>query len=91
MQYSQGLSVLREVLSDADTMDSLSLDMGDTMIDPQVLNDVMENGVCRDVFIKQEDALSLITSEIDTLIRNDGDIDLQLIRIQKEVNRYLNQ
>ena len=82
---------MREVLSDADTMDSLSLDMGDTMIDPQVLNDVMENGVCRDVFIKQEDALSLITSEIDTLIRNDGDIDLQLIRIQKEVNRYLNQ
>lgn len=92
MLYSQGLSVLKEVVSDSFISELLKEDMGDTMVDLSVLNDVMENGKKAGGFLKYDEVISMITSDVEDLIRNDdSDIELQLLRIQKSINRVLNQ
>lgn len=92
MLYSQGLSVLKEVVSDSFISELLKEDMGDTMVDLSVLNDVMENGKKAGGFLKYDEVISMITSDVGDLIRNDdSDIELQLLRIQKSINRVLNQ
>lgn len=63
----------------------------DTMVDLSVLNDVMENGKKAGGFLKYDEVISMITSDVEDLIRNDdSDIELQLLRIQKSINRVLN-
>ena len=92
MLYSQGLSVLKDVVSDSFISELVKENMGDTMVDLSVLNDVMENGKKAGGFLKYDEAISMITSEVEDLIRNDdSDIELQSLRIQKSVNRVLNQ
>ena len=52
----------------------------------------MENGKKAGGFLKYDEVISMITSDVEDLIRNDdSDIELQLLRIQKSVNRVLNR
>lgn len=91
-QYSQGISSLKSVMSSSETLALLNEEiLGDTKVDLSLLNEVMENTVGQDRFKKYTSALNLMDTEIQNIIRDNEDIDLSLMDLQKEINKYLEE
>lgn len=91
VECSQGLSPLKTVVESQTTINLLKEESGDSQVNLNLLNDVMENTISHGKFKKYESALELINNKIDQLISNNEDTDIFLIKLQKELNQYLKE
>lgn len=91
VECSQGLSPLKTVVESQTTINLLKEESGDSQVNLNLLNDVMENTISHGKFKKYESALELINNKIDQLISNNEDTDIFLINLQKEMNQYLKE
>ena len=93
MKYSQGASVLKSVTNSDEAETILLSGMGnsESMIDVQLLNDVIENGITTPKFTKYQQALSLADNEISKIFDENKDIDSTLKKAQRTINNYLRE
>lgn len=92
-QYSQGASVLRNVTNShaAEQMMQADSDDSEYAINSQLINSVIESGVNTPNFPKYSQALTLIKSEIDSVIENQQEIDSTFKILEHNLDRFLLQ
>lgn len=89
-QYSQGISSLKSVIRSDEVNNLLSKDnLQESQVNMSLLDDVMENAVTVGQFKKYETALSIMDRNIRKIIQDNEDLDMSLIDLQKEINKYL--
>ena len=91
VECSQGLSPLKTVVESKTTIDLLKEESGESQVNLNLLNDVMENTTSHGKFKKYESALELINTRVDQIILNNDDLDTSLAKLQKELNQYLKE
>ncbi|MGM9941057.1 MAG: ABC transporter substrate-binding protein [Bulleidia sp.] len=89
IRYSQGLSPLKGIMQSQNVLDSIREQLGDSRVDLSVLDEVMEQTTQPSQFRLYSSALNLIDTGIRTMVDNGDDMDLSLMKMQKEINRYL--
>lgn len=88
--YSQGVSILKKVTESEEAIKELNRDTpGDSELNMAFLSEAMKNSVVTPKFRKYEEALSIIDLGINDAIESTDNLNVSLIRLQKEVNRYL--
>jgi len=91
-QYSQGISPLKSVTKSKEAANEVNKDNSkDSYIDMNLLNDIMEDAINHEQFKKYESAIRLADTRINEMMKEDEDIDIALISLQKEMNIYLNE
>ncbi len=91
-KYSQGISPLKSVMQSPDVLLLLnSNEAGNIQVDLSLLNKVMEKTVNHSQFRKYESALSLIDTRIEHIIQNNEELDISLMDLQQEINKYLQE
>lgn len=89
-RYSQGISSLKSVIRSDEVNVLLNEDkLQESQVNMSLLDDVMENALTVGQFKKYETALSIIDKNIRSIIQDNGDLDMSLIDLQKEINKYL--
>lgn len=89
-RYSQGISSLKSVIRLDEVNILLNEDkLQESQVNMNLLDDVMENALTVGQFKKYETALSIIDKNIRSIIQDNGDLDMSLIDLQKEINKYL--
>lgn len=91
--YSQGASVLKEVTGSGE-MENIVLQnmaVGDTIINRNLLSQVIEEGYVEPQFKKYDSAMSLADSQINQILENDKTIDSSLKLLQRSINEFLSQ
>lgn len=92
-RQSQGASVLKSVTGSRQVEAILQEDMdeGDRVISGALLSRVIEEGCIEPQFKKYEQAMSLASSRINTLLDADNVVDSEMKILQHEVDAYLQQ
>ncbi|NLC18745.1 MAG: sugar ABC transporter substrate-binding protein [Clostridiales bacterium] len=92
-RYSQGASVLKKVTGskEAEIILQEYMEESEKVIDNELLSRVIEQGVVAPQFLRYREAVSLASSEIQTIIENDKNIDSSLKILQNKINQYLKQ
>lgn len=89
-QYSQGVSSLKSVIRSDEVNNLLNKDkLQESQVNMNLLDDVMESAVTAGQFKKYDTALSIMDRNIREIIQDNDDLDMSLIDLQKEVNKYL--
>lgn len=89
-QYSQGVSSLKSVIRSDEVNNLLNKDkLQESQVNMNLLDDVMESAVTAGKFKKYDTALSIMDRNIREIIQDNDDLDMSLIDLQKEVNKYL--
>ncbi len=87
---SHGVSALRRITQSPQTQDVLRQDTpGDSSLGLEMLSDVMERAVPAPHFQKYDQALLLAESLIDSAMQDTHNLELQLQRVQRELNDFL--
>ncbi len=87
---SHGVSALRRVTQSSQTQDVLKKDTpGDSRLGLEVLSDVMERAVPAPHFQNYDQALLLAESLIDSAMADTHNLELQLQRVQRELDEFL--
>ncbi len=87
---SHGVSALRRITQSPQTQDVLRQDTpGDSSLGLEMLSDVMEQAVPAPHFQKYDQALLLAESLIDSAMLDTHNLELQLQRVQRELNDFL--
>lgn len=89
IRYSQGLSPLKSVMRSTEALSSMKEQLGDSMVDLSLLDEIMEQTSHPMQFRAYSAALNLIDNGITQMMENGEDMDLALMKLQKEINRYL--
>lgn len=89
IRYSQGLSPLKSVMRSTEVLSSMKEQLGDSMVDLSLLDEIMEQTSHPMQFRAYSAALNLIDNGITQMMENGEDMDLALMKLQKEINRYL--
>ena len=89
IRYSQGLSPLKSVMRSAEVLDSITEQLGDSEVELSLLDEIMEQTSQPKQFRAYSSALTLIDNGINSMMENGDDMDLALMKLQKEINRYL--
>lgn len=91
-QYSQGVSVLKQVTESAQTQILLSQsDLDGQAIDTATLDEIMKGAVTAPKFRKYSSVIQMANSSIDTLISNGGDIEPALATLRLDLLNYMEQ
>lgn len=69
----------------------LGKDNKENQINVNLLDEVMNKTLEHSRFKKYNQALNLIDIKINDMIRNKSDIDIGLLELQKDINKYLNE
>ncbi|MCD7809177.1 MAG: sugar ABC transporter substrate-binding protein [Erysipelotrichaceae bacterium] len=91
IQYSQGISALKTVTQSDETIQIISEEAGDSLVNLSLLDEVMESTRSSSQFKKYESVISTLDTSISSMINNGEDIDLSLAALQKEINQTLNE
>lgn len=87
---SHGASALRRVTQSPQTQKILQQDTpGDSQLGLEILSDVMEQAVVAPHFRAYDQALLLAESLVATAMEDDHNLSLQLQRVQRELEEYL--
>ncbi len=87
---SHGVSALRRITQSPQTQEVLRQDTpGDSSLGLEMLSDVMERAVHAPHFQKYDQALLLAESLIDSAMQDTHNLELQLQRVQRELNDFL--
>ena len=90
LKYSQGIPSLKSVIRSDEVNDLLNKDsMQESQVNMSLLDDVMENALISGQFKKYETALSIMDRKMQQIVQDNEDLDMALIGLQKEVNKYL--
>ncbi|WP_278547451.1 ABC transporter substrate-binding protein [Megamonas funiformis] len=90
-KYSQGISSLKSINKSEDIVCLLGKDNKENQINVNLLDEVMNKTLEYSRFKKYNQALNLIDIKINDMIRNKSDIDIGLLELQKDINKYLNE
>ena len=90
-KYSQGISSLKSINKSEDIVCLLGKDNKENQINVNLLDEVMNKTLEHSRFKKYNQALNLIDIKINDMIRNKSDIDIGLLELQKDINKYLNE
>ena len=87
---SQGVSVLKEVMTSQVVIDTLNQDNpGDSTFNLSVLNEIMNNGIPVKYSEEYNQVMQLADAKVDELINNDDDIKNAMVRLQLQINAML--
>lgn len=86
MRESQGASVLREMVRSSP--EEAGQEGG---LSPMVLDQVMEEAVAAPSFRDYPSAMEMADMEIQRMLRGETSLDTGLLKLQREINRYLSQ
>ena len=90
LEYSQGIPSLKSVIRSGKVNDLLNKDsMQESQVNMSLLDDVMENALISGQFKKYKTALSIMDRKMQQIVQGNEDLDMALIGLQKEVNKYL--
>jgi len=91
LQYSQGASVLRKVMNSEEAEAILQEDIvkEGQIINLQVFNDILENGIVTPKFANYQQVLSLADSEISSMFDANKNIESSLKKLQRSIEDYL--
>lgn len=87
--YSQGISPLKEVAQSQTIIDMLDEEGG--QVNMSLLNQALLGARNREKFKKYDSAMTLIDTNMSKIIYSSEDFDLEIIELQKQVNKYLNE
>lgn len=91
-EYSQGVSVIKDVTDSQETIDILFSDNpGEVGFEMTLLNDVMENGAFEHHFNKYDSIKSLIDNEVYRIINSESDIKTEMMSLQNKINATLKE
>lgn len=90
LSKSQGLPVLKAVVESSDTRQILLKDApGDAKMDTSILSDAMNEAVIAPKFRKYTSTMLMADNELRKIIENTVPLNNSLIKLQKEINAYL--
>ena len=89
--YSQGISVLKEVTKsdEAESILLKNMESSSKTIDNNMLDRVIDKGVIEPKFSKYSDAMILADSEITKIIDEDKNIDSAMKTLQRDITSFL--
>lgn len=90
-KYSQGVSSLKAGLHFNDNMINSNQNSNEIHINQELLNQVMTDTVEQGRFKKYNSALDLMDIKIQNIIKNQEDLDMALLNLKKEINKYLRE
>lgn len=92
-RYSQGVSVLKDVTrsNESEVILQEYMEESEKVIDNALLCRVIEQGAIAPKFLKYREAVDIATSDIQSIIENDKNVDSSLKILQRKVNQYLKQ
>ncbi len=87
---SQGVSALRDVTESEQIQEILRQDTpGDSQLGLEILANVMQQAIAAPHFQQYDQALALADGLIETAILDENNLELQLLRAQRELDQYL--
>ncbi|MDO5785224.1 MAG: extracellular solute-binding protein [Eubacteriales bacterium] len=87
---SHGVSALRRVTQSEQTQEILRQDTpGDSQLGLEILPDAMEQAIAAPHFQQYDQALALANGLIETAMQDENNLELQLLRAQREIDQYL--
>lgn len=95
-QYSQGVSVLKDVAKSAEAEQIMQgeMDKGDQVISGEILCDVIDNGVIAPKFLQNEQyeqVVGLANTEIMEIFEQNKDSESSMKILQRKIEQYLNR
>lgn len=93
LRYSHGIPVLRDVTESKKAEEELLRynPEEEISVDTKVLSDVVEQSVVPPRFHKYDEAVEIADREIYQIIKGDKDVEETLIKLNSELNDFLNQ
>lgn len=90
---SYGVPVLKEVAESKQAEETLATNNleGESTIDTKMLSEVIENSTVIPRFKKYDEVMNIADKEIFKLINEEADIDNTLTKLNREINKYLQQ
>lgn len=90
--YSEGVSVLRSVTESEQTLQSLIEDSGsEESLNLSILSKVVEKSLVSIRFPGYQEAEERVSQAVDDIIKGDGNINMELIIWNREINRFLEE
>lgn len=89
--YSQGISPLKKVTKSEQMTSLINAEGEDSMVNLDLLNEVMADTVNHGQFKKYQSALNLIDTKLQQLMNTNEDLDITLITLQNEIDQYLKE
>ena len=90
--YSEGVSVLRAVTESEETLARLMEDSGsEESLNLSILSDVVENSLVSVRFPGYREALAKVDEAVTQIIEGDGNISMEQIIWNREINKYLDE
>lgn len=91
-EYSEGVSVIKEVTKSDDTLYKLMNNTGiDENINLSILSDVVENAVVSPRFTGYQEVNDKVDQAITEIINSNGNLRMEQIIWNREINKYLKQ
>lgn len=90
--YSEGVSVLRDVTESEQTLERLMEDSGsEESLNLSILSEAVENSLVEVKFPGYEEAQARVDQAVSQIIEGDGNISMEQIIWNREINRYLEE
>lgn len=90
--YSEGVSVLRSVTESEQTLQSLIEDSGsEESLNLSILSKVVEKSLVSIRFPGYQEAEERVSQAVNAIIEGDGNINMELIIWNREINRFLEE
>ena len=89
-QYSEGVSVLKEVTESDKTLQSL-IESSENSLNLQILSDALENAVVSPRFRNYDEAISEVDRAVHSIIEENTNISMGQIIWNRKINNKLNQ
>lgn len=87
---SHGVSALRGVTQSEQTQEILRQDTpGDSQLGLEILADAMEQAIAAPHFQQYDQALTLVNGLVEIAMQDENNLELQLLRAQREIDQYL--
>ncbi len=92
-QYSSGTSALKTVTdsNEAEYILKRDMDVDERVIDNQVLSAVIDQGVAEPKFSKYEEAMVLADSQVEDILKDEGNMEVTLKISQRKLDAFLNR
>lgn len=90
-QYSEGVSVLKEVTESDETMNRLMNSFGNNIFNLQILTNTLEQSVVLPKFRDEEQANAEVDKAVNAIISGDGNISMEQIIWNRALNKFLNK
>lgn len=89
-EYSEGVSVLKEVTESDQTLHRLIESSGDSnSLNQQILSDAVENAVVAPRFRNYEEVIAEVDRAIESIIAGNANISMEQIIWNRKINKYL--